>query len=69
MNGIKPGDVAMNGRHYAPEGLPLLEYFTAYRVLVRIREQVLKGRPSGRVIDEAMDELLDLAGRGGRGDE
>lgn len=68
MNGIKPGDVAMNGRRYAPEGLPLLEYFTAYRVLTRIREQVLTGRPSGRVIDEAMDELLDLAGKGGRGD-
>lgn len=69
MNGNKPSDVAMNGRHYAPEGLPLLEYFTAYRVLARIREQVLKGRPSGRVIDEAMDELLDLASKGGRGDE
>lgn len=67
MNGINPGDVAMNDHRYAPEGLPLLEYFTAYRVLTRIREQVLTGRPSGRVIDEAMGELLDLAGMGGAG--
>lgn len=70
MGWIKFRDIAMNGRRYAPppEGLDLLEYFTAYRVLMRIREQVLSGRPSGRVIDEAMAELLDLAGKGGRGD-
>ena len=68
MNGTKPGDVDMNDRRYAPEGLPLLEYSTAYRVLTEVRAQVLSGRPSGRVIDEAMDELLDLAGKGGRGD-
>lgn len=68
MGWVKFRDIAMNGRRYAPEGLDLLEYFTAYRVLMRIREQVLSGRPSGRVIDEAMAELLDLAGKGGRGD-
>lgn len=50
---------------HLPEGLPRMECFTAYKVLERIREQVLTGRPSGRVIDTAMAELLDLAGEGG----
>lgn len=44
-----------------PAGLPLVEYQSINWVLCTIKERVLSGEPSGRVLDRAIDEVLERA--------
>ena len=44
-----------------PAGLPLVEYQSINWVLRTIKERVLAGEPSGRVLDLAIDEVLERA--------
>lgn len=42
-----------------PSGLSLEQYFLIYRTLVRIKSRVLRGIPSGKVIDQALNEAMN----------
>ena len=44
-----------------PAGLPLVEYQSINWVLRTIKDRVLTGEPSGRVLDRAIDEVLERA--------
>ncbi|CAB0576015.1 hypothetical protein CIP107532_01987 [Corynebacterium diphtheriae] len=44
-----------------PETSSLTECYLIKETLHRIKTEILKGRPSGQVIDEAIDETLEVA--------
>lgn len=45
---------------YVPEGLTLMELAGINWVLARIKTAMLKGEPSGRAIDDALDEIMAM---------
>lgn len=46
-----------------PPDLTLMELALLNWVLSRIKHEVLSGRPSGQVIDQALEEVMNLATR------
>lgn len=50
-----------------PERVSLIECYLIKETLQRVKNEILKGRPSGQVIDEAIDETLEVACRPCRG--
>lgn len=47
---------------YIPEGLTLMELACINWVLSAIKTDILNGTPSGKAIDQALDEIQCLAG-------
>lgn len=47
------------GKLFVPEGLEMRDYLVIFKVLERIKEEVLKGIPSGVVLDQAMKEAYE----------
>lgn len=46
-----------------PENLTRAECFSIYSTLISIRGKILTGEPSGKVIDRAIEEVLNQAGQ------
>lgn len=44
-----------------PGGMNRTELASVNWVLARIKEEVLKGRPSGQVLDQAIEEVMESA--------
>jgi hypothetical protein len=42
-----------------PNGLEMRDYLVIFKVLERIKEEVLKGTPSGVVLDQAIKEAYE----------
>lgn len=42
-----------------PEDATLMECLVAHEVLRRVKQRVLTGRPSGQVIDQAINETIE----------
>ena len=51
---------------FIPEAFTMEECLCVKEFLTRIKRQVLSGIPSGKVIDQALDETLTVALRGRR---
>lgn len=51
---------------FIPEDFTMEECLCVKEVLTRIKRQVLSGIPSGKVIDQALDETLTVALRSHR---
>lgn len=43
-----------------PEGISMMECLVVHEVLQRVRARVLAGAPSGKVIDQAIAEAVDV---------
>ncbi|WP_144243701.1 hypothetical protein [Corynebacterium ulcerans] len=43
----------------APDGASMVEYMVTNATLHNIRQEILSGRPSGLVIDQAIDEVIE----------
>lgn len=53
----------MSKPRYVPEDVSRMECLVLSEVLRRIKWTILSGEPSGKVIDQAIEETLELATR------
>lgn len=53
----------MSNPQYVPEDVSRMECLVLSEVLRRIKSTILAGEPSGKVIDQAIEETFELATR------